>query len=154
VDGFASGRKTIIMYNDGSRDVRTGGTLTWRNNNPGNLRPGSISSSHGSIGQAHGFSVFPDAGTGGNAQVALLYTKTYQEKTVNQTIAAYAPSTENNTPAYQQFVQNAVGVSGNTQLNTLSATQMGTLATTIRQYEGSKAGSVTHDYAENKQGEK
>ena len=56
------GRGTSVVYVDenGYRVLYSEGDRTWRNNNPGNLRPGTVSRRNGPIGVAGRFAVFPD----------------------------------------------------------------------------------------------
>ena len=56
--------KITLHHADGSTETRTGGSRAWRNNNPGNLRPGDFSTRHGAIGDNNHFAVFPDAAYG------------------------------------------------------------------------------------------
>ena len=44
----------------------------------------------------------------------------YFNLSINAAVAKYAPSMENNTAGYQQFLTNVLGVSGNTPLSSLS----------------------------------
>ena len=56
---------------DGTTFTLTGGTVAWRNNNPGNVVYGNIAIQNGSIGKdANGFAIFPDS-HGGNATLNL-----------------------------------------------------------------------------------
>jgi hypothetical protein len=108
------------------------------------IETGKLSNGNGEIGTAGGFQVYADAGAGGQALDALLNTDVYQAKTIDQVIAAYAPASDNNnTAAYQKTVRKSLGVSGDTQLSGLSATQLKILENTIRRVEGWQEGTVT-----------
>lgn len=136
----------VIVYSDGEsthEQLRTGGTRAWRNNNPGNLRPGRFSTSQGAIGDAGGFAVFGDAGTGGSAQGALLSGPTYSGLSLDAAIARYAPSTENNTARYQQFVRQATGLSGDVKMGDLTPAQMHAVTSAMRRHEGWREGSTS-----------
>lgn len=139
------GRSTVISYNDGTQDIRSGGTPAWRNNNPGNLRIGNQGSSYrrGAVGTSLGFAVFPSENAGASALHSLLQSKPYQTKILDQAIAAFALPSENNTAAYQGTIRRAVGVSGDTKLSELSAEEMQQLEAAIRRHEGWKEGSVS-----------
>jgi len=136
-----SGNGNTLTYTnpDGSTTTLTGGSMAWRNNNPGNLRSGD-----GSIGSNNGFAVFPDISSGNNALNSLLQTPAYQALSVNGVIARYAPASENDTSAYQTTVATALGISGTTPLSLLSASQMQTLQGAIRKQEGYNAGTISH----------
>jgi hypothetical protein len=66
--GWKNGERSITYhYDDGSVEIRAGGTRAWRNNNPGNVAggPGEIGKDYG------GLAVFPDVSTGRNARRVL-----------------------------------------------------------------------------------
>lgn len=141
------GMSTIYVRPDGSEDVFSGGTMAWRNNNPGNLIYGDFAKSRGAIGvyeNGHGkFAVFPDEAAGVAAMRDLMKIPKYQAKSVDEVIRAYAPPQQNDTKAYQGFVRSSVGVDGSTKLSDLTDEQFDKLIATIRKKEGSRAGSVT-----------
>jgi YD repeat-containing protein len=138
----ASGKKnTVILdYSDGTREVRSGGSRSWRNNNPGNIRPAGL---QGEIGKAGGFAVFGRDSVGQSAIVELLSRHAYQALTIGGAIARWAPPSENDTAAYQSTVQNLTGMDSETQMSTLSQGQIQSVANAIRSVEGSTAGTVT-----------
>jgi len=144
VRAHGKGRDVHITYNDKSIEVRSGGTRAWRNNNPGNLRPYEFSKRHGAIGEAGGFAVFPDEATGQAALTRLLRTDTYQNLTVDEALARFAPPTENATEKYKGFVGEATGIEGSTPMKTLNKAQLNSVAGAIRRMEGWRVGSVTH----------
>jgi hypothetical protein len=136
------GRKVMLTYNDGEIEIRSGGSRSWRNNNPGNMRNSAFSQNHGAVGQAGGFAVFPTEGTGQFALTSLLQTGTYQSLTVNQAITRYAPPNENDTGAYQRSLTRLTGLDGSTGMNTLSDVQLSKVTGAIRTIEGWSTGDV------------
>lgn len=135
---------SVIILGNGYIEIREGGTRAWRNNNPGNMRPGSEdspSSKHG-IGEAGGFEVFPSGEVGGQALDELLHTPGYQSLSVNDAMSRYAPSTENNTRAYQHFVDGKIGVQGSKPMRDLTEDQFRALMDAIRTYEGWEEGNI------------
>lgn len=139
----AEGLNVVVTNNNGSEEVRSGGTRAWRNNNPGNIRSGDFARSHGSIGEAGGFAVFPSEAAGQAALTALLNTNTYQPLTINQAISRYAPPSENDTANYQRLIQQGTGLDGDTRKNELTPAQLTLVANTIRTIEGWREGTVT-----------
>ena len=139
-----SGSDQSLTYTNADGTVVTlqGGSAAWRNNNPGNLVYNPYTQSLGVIGSNNGFAVFPDAATGNSALTSLLNTSTYQNLSIDAAIARYAPAFENNTSAYQSFVNGTLGVSGSTQLSSLSPAQMGSLQSAIVKHEGYLPGLV------------
>ena len=128
---------------DGTTEHRSGGTISWRNNNPGNLRYSDTSKAYGAIGESGGFAVFPDMETGEKARSKLLFeSKAYRDLTIKQAINRYAPSTENDTDAYVASITKALGVDEQTRMDQLSAEQRATLLATMKKHEGFREGSV------------
>lgn len=110
-----------VVYRDASGkviEVKEGGTISWRNNNPGNINYGEYAKQQGAIGSNGGFAVFPDYETGKNAMRKLLAEgKNYKNDTLWQAIGAdgnpvsYAPKDDGNDPvAYAMYVQEKTGL--------------------------------------------
>jgi len=131
---------------DGSKYIYIGGSLTWRANNPGALRHSNFTVRMGEIGvTTNGFAIFPNADVGRNANVALLKTNNYQNKTLAQAIQAYAPSQDGNNPAsYAARLARSMGVSINTYLRDMTDAQILHMVEGIRKIEGWRTGDVRH----------
>ena len=131
-------------HSDGSRHANIAGSLTWRANNPGALRSSQLTKRMGEIGMtANGFAIFPDEETGRRAQLALLKTPRYQNKTIAQAINIYAPASDGNNPqSYAAKVARDLMVSVNTFMRDLSDNQLIQVAATIRRIEGWRPGTV------------
>jgi hypothetical protein len=85
----------------GAAPQGTGGSRSWRNNNPGNLEFGPFAQSMGATGSDGRFAIFPDYAAGRKAQERLLFdSKSYRDLTLGQAIARWAPGSENNVPGY------------------------------------------------------
>jgi hypothetical protein len=135
------GGKVVIKYADGSIETRSGGSLSWRNNNPGNMRAGV--SGFVPIGKNSGFAIFLNEATGFSAMLANLQTSRYQSLTVGGAIATWAPGSDGNDPAaYAAQVAKWTGLDVNTAMKKLSADQLKTVANAIQRYEGWLAGKV------------
>jgi len=131
-------RETII-----GDEVRKGGTISWRNNNPGNIRPGDFATKHGAIGQSGGFAVFPTVEAGEKARKDLLFeTASYKYLTIAQAISKYAPPNENPTATYIANVSRSVGVSPDTKLSDLNPAQQDKMLASMKQIEGWREGRV------------
>jgi RHS repeat-associated protein len=116
-------------------ETRTG-NHPFRDNNPGDVNSGTFASKHGSIGVDKGFAIFPDAKTGFAATTSLLQTPSYQDKTLDDAIATFAPPCCNDTASYQADAREGVGVSGDTKLSALDGVQTQQLVNTISNVEG------------------
>ena len=96
------------------------GSLAYRNNNPGNIRPGSLAV--GATGSSGGYAVFPDYQTGYSALVNLIQSPSYWGLTLTQFFQQYAPAADNNNPgAYAASVAASLGVDPNTPLSVLAS---------------------------------
>ncbi|ATQ67832.1 MULTISPECIES: hypothetical protein [Methylosinus] len=115
-----------------------GGSRSWRNNNPGNLRYGEFAAAHGATGKDEkGFAVFPDAETGRAAQRSLLFdTPQYAGLSIREAIGKYAPAAENDTGAYVRRVTNGLGVGPEARLADLAPEQREHMLDIMREHEG------------------
>lgn len=80
-----------------------------RNFNPGDIEYGQFAKAHGAVGSDGRFAIFPDYQTGHNAEVSLLMSQNYRNLSISDAIKRFAPSNENNTPAY---IENALRMTG------------------------------------------
>jgi uncharacterized protein (TIGR02594 family) len=141
----AVGRNTVITNADGSTETRSGGSLAWRNNNPGNIRAGDFATRNGAIGTGPGgFAVFPDRATGERAISALLQGNTYRNLSVMAAISRYAPPVENDTTQYQNNVRSWTGLDTTRTISSLSATELRQVVNAIQRMEGWTPGTVTN----------
>ncbi len=126
--------KIIVNNKDGSNTVQLAdgsivkrtGNRNWRNNNSGNIEYGDLAKKHGALGSDGRFAIFPSYEAGRAAKEELIFESNrgrklstkgdygaglgYKDKTLAQTIAAYAPSEDkNDTQLYQRTVLAAVG---------------------------------------------
>ncbi len=137
-----SGSDVIYTTHDGSRIKYSGGSRSWRNSNPGNIRYSDFSKRVGAIGQAGGFAVFPDAAVGMYAIEALLRTDSYNKLTIAGAISRYAPPSENNTAGYHRRIEQLTGLSINMRMSDLSPEQLTSVANAIRTIEGWNVGTT------------
>ena len=135
------GHDVIIRHSDGSTETRTGGSHTWRSDNPGAIEAGDFANDQGAIGAHGGLTVFPDEATGEAAQSALL-TSVYGNSTIDQMIEAWAPPKENNTARYQALVNQWTGLPGNTRVGDLTPAQLASVMAAQRRMEGWWTGTV------------
>lgn len=140
VSASGSGLTVLMNYDDGTHEIRYGGSRAWRNNNPGNITPGTF---QGQIGKAGGFGIYNSEAAGRAAIPDLLSRPAYQALTVGNAIAKWAPPNKNNTEAYKAAVQNMTGISADTLMNTLSQDQLQSVSDAIRNVEGWKEGTRT-----------
>lgn len=136
---------------DGTKETRTGGSLAWRANNPGNQIITPWTKKEGAIGHylvvgppRHDQAIYPDISTGEKAEEDLMTGSGFQSLSIAGMINKYAPQNNGNNPvSYGAAVAAAVGLPADKPLSTLSPSQMKTLISTIEKIEGFKAGTVT-----------
>lgn len=109
-----------------------------RNNNPGNIEYGGYAKSQGAVGSDGRFAVFKTPQEGFRALENLLQTDRYQKKTLAGAVSMFAPSHENNTPAYIRYVENRTGIPRHTRLSELSPEEIRKVALAKATYEGWK----------------
>jgi hypothetical protein len=141
---YDQGHGVVIEYPDGSTETRHGGTIAWRNNNPGNIGAGPFADRHGAIGSAGGRAVFPDEETGIAAMDSVLRTSTYSQMSIDDAIAHWAnDSPADQIAAYQAAARRATGMSGDTKVGDLSSDQFASLTNAMRRQEAAITGTVT-----------
>lgn len=136
-----------VIYTDdsGKRFKYSGGSRAWRNNNPGNLRPGTISKRNNQIGVSDRFAIFPDYETGHIALIDLLKTK-YINSSIDKTVEKFAPSKENNTENYKTFVHEQTGIFDDRKVKDFTDAEFEKFWQAIEQIEGYKIGIITEIY--------
>ncbi len=136
-------QKRTYKNEDGSIETRTGGTLSWRNNNPGNLKDGDFSQGSGSIGvDQNGFAIFPDEETGANAAHDLIFTSNnYKDLNLTKAISRYAPrSDKNDTDKYAKILLDSVG-GNNKKMSEYNPDERQAIMSAIFKHEGYKKGT-------------
>lgn len=136
--------RTVSYIDDAGREeIREGGSRSWRNCNPGNIRKGDFSISCGAIGDDGSFAIFPDEDTGSQAIVSLLKSKSYIELSLRDAVFRYAPPSENDSTAYLNALSKGTGIAPDTTLRALSAQDFRKVAAFIKKIEGWKPGFVS-----------
>ncbi|WP_079160018.1 peptidoglycan-binding protein [Streptomyces pactum] len=124
--------------------MRTGGTVAWNNQNPGNIVRSGEAERYGAYPgkQNGGFAVFPDEATGFEA--IRRYLARRGDRTISSVMHDYAPAKHgsNDPAAYAQKVAAALGVGTDTTLGSLDDGQLTTLASAIQQIEGWRPGQT------------
>lgn len=134
------GSSRVITYPDGA--TKTGGSRSWRNNNPGNLEYGDFAKSQGAIGSDGRFAIFPDKETGDAAKIKLLKGSKYRDKTIEEAIIRYAPRFENDSAKYAAIIAKAASVPVGTTLSSLTDEQFQKMVDSMNKVEGWKEGKT------------
>ena len=135
--------KRTYYYEDGSYLTKENGTVAWRNNNEGNLRPGALSSSRIGVDKKN-FAVFATPEDGHNAKKYLLFSSSsYKDLSLNDAIKKYAPASDNNNPEnYANFIMSN-GKVENKIMNKYTADEQDKIMSAMKIQEGYKAGTET-----------
>lgn len=140
-----NGRTVYIARPDNSLEVRTGGTLTWRNNNPGNVR-NSTQEIGQNDSQSGRLAIFDTPEAGQAAQSDLLSGPMYSGLTIGGMIGKYAPPSENDTAAYIANVERHSGLGQSMPMVSLDDQQRADLLNAMRTQEGYRVGTVQRGY--------
>lgn len=113
---------------DGQIELRTGGSLSWRYNNPGNITYGAYAKSKGAIGEdpSNHLAVFPTYDVGRKAAYDLLFVDESGLKTKNigEAMKIYAPTKDGFDPnTYTKRLTNELKIKNDVQLKDLSEVQ-------------------------------
>ncbi|MEQ4763041.1 TIGR02594 family protein [Klebsiella aerogenes] len=143
---------------DGTRLLKTAGTLNWRFNNPGNIMAlPDASKQKGRIGagtvynpKENTFAIFSSIEAGEREKCALLKRK-YRNNTISEMMSQYAPETAGNDPvAYSNFISSESGVSKDKKISDLDDNEFRKVVDAISKKEGGlKAGTEKWVYVTN-----
>lgn len=138
--------KRTYYYKDGSYLTKENGTVAWRNNNEGNLRPGALSSSRIGVDKKN-FAVFATPEDGHNAKKYLLFSSSsYKDLTLKDAIKKYAPASDNNNPdSYANFIMRN-GKVENKVMCKYTADEQNRIMSAMKIQEGYKAGTETRGH--------
>lgn len=143
IEAYKHNKDVMYIMNTGDTIRRIGGSLAWRNNNPGNLIYSDFARAQGAIGKGpRQFAVFPDAATGRAALVALLRSDKYNNLTIANAIYKYAPPHENDVELYHNRLRNMTGLNLNTKICNLDSAQMERVTDAICIIEGWSEGKI------------
>lgn len=145
---------TSVTYTNanGTTTTKTGGTISWRNNNSGNLMYSSVQKAKqdGAIGlDTKGYAIFASEADGDKAREKVI-KRNWGNLTIEAMIHKYAPADDGKTPAlkgnnpaqYTTSVAKHSGLSKHLKINELNNLQMQSLLEAMKKHEGYKVGSV------------
>jgi len=138
--------KAVVIGNE----RRTGGTISWRTNNPGNVQYGDFARSYGAIGSVKAsdgepVAIMPTLDHGWKMQVALWRRPKYNNGTINQGCRTWATGVRDykGISPYTIALADAAGVSVHTKVSDLSDEQLKNMVKQQAKLEGFKVGTVT-----------
>ncbi len=128
-------------------ELRTGGNITWRTNNPAKIMWGQFASEHGALepGDNQTVAVFPNEELGQRANYILLFeSKAYSHLPLSDAIKKYAPVSEGYMPdRYLDFLKKETNINQDKVLRTLTEEERQSILQAIKKYEGWLEGKVT-----------
>ncbi|WP_084201320.1 LysM peptidoglycan-binding domain-containing protein [Geobacter pickeringii] len=154
-----AGYKVIYTDDQGNITEYRGGTLSWRNNNPGNIINGKWAIRHGAIGNNGRFAIFASPDDGRKAKLTLLQTKYINYNSIREVIkgrfdpngkyienTAYAPASDGNDPdLYADQIRQWTGIDvDNKKIADLTEKEWQQLVDAMRKKEGWKTGQVVN----------
>jgi hypothetical protein len=136
-------------------EIRKGGTVSWRTNNPGNVSYGELSKKYGAIGRwmkpdgdkqqrTTGIAIMPTYENGLQLKIGLWRRPLYQNDTLDQGVSRWTqgrPDTNLGT-SYAKDMANAAGVSVDFPISKLTDAQLKAAAIRQQKWEGFKEGTV------------
>lgn len=129
---------------DGTRLLKTAGTLNWRFNNPGNIMAlPDAGKQKGRIGagtvynpKENTFAIFSSMEVGDREKCALLKRK-YRGNTISEMMSQYAPEAAGNDPvAYANFISSESGIAKDKKISDLNDNEFGKVVDAISKKEG------------------
>lgn len=139
--------KSTRIYCDehGNKMIRSEGSRSWRNNNPGNLANFPFAKENGSIGTDGRFAIFPDIETGQRARKKLLKGSKYYHLTIKEMAYKYEPESEEKSEAYCKCIESRSKLERTRRLDSLSEEEFDRLLQSMQKCEGWEVGKEKHD---------
>lgn len=134
-------------------EVRKGGTVSWRTNNPGNISYADITKKHGALapfinpnGDAQqrsvGIAIMPTLEAGENAQMDLWRRPSYNNLTIDAAVNRWTGQHSGLGSTYAKDLAKAAGVDLNTTVRDLKDDQLRNLVKKQAIWEGFKPGKI------------
>lgn len=135
------------------REIRKGGTVSWRTNNPGNISYGPLAQKYGAIGRwikpdgdlqqrTTGIAIFPTIEHGDNLKMALWRRPLYIDRTIDEGVMKWTGTVPPGS-SYAQDLARAANASLGTRIRDLSDQQLRAMTDKQKVWEGFKEGQVS-----------
>ena len=147
ISAHKEGRTVVYEYGNGTATVFSGGSASWRTNNPGNLIAGNFSTRQGAIGSYYTglatLAIFLTFPIGLAAQEALIEAN-HMSYTIDGFVRRYASEKfGKDVPAYQSYLRSWMSSPGSAPLSSFSAGQLNRFMAGVRHHEGFQPGTTT-----------
>lgn len=148
-DGFVQIIRTKPYYllakrKDGKIELRTGGSVGWRTNNPAEFGFGDFAKKTGAIGQYSKYAIYPSLALGASAmEVYLFNTNLYGDLSINEAIKKFYSGDANKAESVAKAISVDLNISRyNTKMKDLSSTQKQRVINVILKEESGLKGVV------------
>lgn len=135
----------VISNKDGKIEYRSGGSVSWRYNNPGLIFYGDFAKANGAIGSDNKYAIFNSYAEGKRALEVLLFEsgQGYKEKSLEDAMKFYAPKNEGfNTDFYLAVIRKDSGIPLSKKMVDFTENERATLLSTLEKIEKFKEGKV------------
>jgi hypothetical protein len=154
VEATASSRYASGAGSQNSQEVvingekRTGGTISWRTNNPGNNVYGPLAKKYGAIGSVlakdgEPVAIFPTLEQGLNMQMAQWRRPKYNNVSIGQGVHMWTGGNQPPNSPYATSLAKAAGATPDTLVSSLSDAQLKAMVAKQATWEGYKPGKIT-----------
>jgi len=132
----------LAQRKDGQIELRTGGTVGWRANNPGEFGWGDFSKQTGAIGKYSKYAIYPNMKAGMAAvQVYLFNTNLYSKLSINDAMKKFYADDKDKAESVAREISRVLNVSrARTKMNSLSTSQKKKVLNVIEKREKQLAG--------------
>jgi hypothetical protein len=132
----------LATRHDGKVELRTGGNLSWRLNNPGKLVHGDFTKSAGALGSDGKYAVFPNLAMGRKAVDTWLFGQ-YKDLSIKDAMAKFALKKDGYNPdKYATKVASAAGVPTTALMGSLTDDQQTKFVDAVQKLETYTPGKV------------
>lgn len=127
-------------------ELHVGGTLAWRNNNPGNLLPGTMPYRNALAIDRRGLAIFASYEDGWTALRDTLRSRTYSPLTMAEALEKYAPAGHggNDPVLYADRVRQLTGLDPDRRVGDLNDAELERFMQAIKAVEGFEEGRTFH----------
>jgi flagellar hook-basal body complex protein FliE len=134
-------------------EIRKGGTVSWRTNNPGNISYVDLAKKYGAIGawknpkgdeqqRTKGIAIFPNIEAGNKLKMDLWRRPLYIDKTIDQGVQQWTGNYQGPGSTYAKDLAKAAGATLETRIRDLTDSQLLGMTEKQKVWEGFKVGEV------------
>lgn len=135
-----------LHHPDGKIEMRTGGSVAWRLNNPGRILYGDFAKSYGAIGEFSKYAIFPKYAKGREALYDYLFkSNIYRNLTIKAAMDKFAP--KNKSTTYTKEITKKLVVSSGTIMAEIGENKRNELLNVVQRLENYHIAGVSKTFA-------